>query len=199
MLINWALGELNFKIVYYGPALSGKTTNLQCIHARTPPSMRGRMVSLKTQQERTMFFDFLQLELNKINNLKPKFKLYTVPGQVYYAASRKLILQGVDGIVFIADSQAGRLAENQEAWYAMEEHLLDLGQNIRSIPIIVQFNKRDLPYTLPLATLREQLGLDAYPCFEASAQKGTGVLETLKACMNGVMSRYATAQTAKSR
>jgi signal recognition particle receptor subunit beta len=198
MFINWSLGELNLKIVYYGPALSGKTTNLQYIHARTPQHLRGRLVSLKTQQERTLFFDFLQLELGKVNNLKPKFKLYTVPGQTYYATSRKLILQGTDGIVFVADSQAGRMAENQESWFTMEQHLIELGQDIRTFPIIVQLNKRDLPYTLPAAAIRRQLGLLNYQCFEASATLGTGVFDTLKASMNTVIGQFLRSGTAKS-
>ncbi|MBC8162396.1 MAG: gliding-motility protein MglA [Roseiflexaceae bacterium] len=187
MFVNWALGELNLKIVYYGPALSGKTTNLQYIHAKTPAHMRGRLISLKTQQERTLLFDFLQLEMGKINNLKPKFKLYTVPGQVYYAASRRLILQGTDGIVFVADSQAGRMAENQESWFTMEQHLVELGHDVRTFPIIVQFNKRDLPHVVPTELLRRPFA--NRQCFEASATRGVGVFDTLKAAMNTVVAR----------
>jgi signal recognition particle receptor subunit beta len=193
MFINWGLGELNLKIVYYGPALSGKTTNLQYIHARTPAHLRGRLISLKTQQERTLLFDFLQLEMGKVSNLKPKFKLYTVPGQVYYAASRRLILQGTDGIVFVVDSQAGRLAENQESWYTMEQHLIELGHDISTFPIIIQFNKRDLPHTLPVAELRRQLDLGSRPSFEAAAVNGSGVFDTLKATMNAVVAQVRTA------
>ncbi len=193
MFINWGLGELNLKIVYYGPALSGKTSNLQYIHARTPAHLRGRLISLKTQQERTLLFDFLQLEMGKVSNLKPKFKLYTVPGQVYYAASRRLILQGTDGVVFVADSQAGRLAENQESWYTMEQHLIELGHDINSFPIIVQFNKRDLPHVLPVAELRRQLDTGSRPWYEASALGGTGVFDTLKATMNMVVGQVRTA------
>ncbi|NNJ11261.1 GTPase domain-containing protein [Chloroflexales bacterium ZM16-3] len=187
MFINWALGELNLKIVYYGAALSGKTTNLQYIHARTPATMRGRLISLKTQQERTLLFDFLQLEMGKVNNLKPKFKLYTVPGQVYYAASRRLILQGTDGVVFVVDSQAGRMAENQESWYTMEQHLIELGHDINTFPIIVQFNKRDLPHTMSVPEIRRQLDVQKRSCFEASALRGNGVFDTLKAAMNSVV------------
>ena len=193
MFINWGLGELNLKIVYYGPALSGKTSNLQYIHARTPAHLRGRLISLKTQQERTLLFDFLQLEMGKVSNLKPKFKLYTVPGQVYYAASRRLILQGTDGVVFVADSQAGRLAENQESWYTMEQHLIELGHDISSFPIIVQFNKRDLPHVLPVAELRRQLDTGSRPWYEASALGGAGVFDTLKATMNMVVGQVRTA------
>jgi len=189
MFINWGLGELNLKLVYYGPALSGKTTNLQYIHARTPAHLRGRLVSLKTQQERTLLFDFLQLEIGKINNLKPKFKLYTVPGQVYYAASRRLILQGTDGVVFVVDSQAGRMAENQESWLTMEQHLMELGCDIATFPIIVQCNKRDLPHVLSVAQIRQYLGIKQRPIFEASATKGNGVFDTLKAVMNSVIAQ----------
>jgi len=187
MFINWALGEINLKIVYYGAALSGKTTNLQFIYARTPANLRGRLISLKTQQDRTLLFDFLQLEIGKVANLKPKFKLYTVPGQVYYAASRRLILQGTDGVVFVVDSQAGRMTENEESWYTMEQHLIELGHNLQTFPIVVQFNKRDLPHALPVQELRRHLPIDGRPCFEASAIKGHGVFDTLKASMNGVV------------
>lgn len=190
MFINWELSELNLKLVYYGPALSGKTANLQYIHARTPANRRGRLVSLKTAQDRTLFFDFLQLEVGQINNLKPRFKLYTVPGQVYYAASRRLILQGADGIVFVADSQAGRSADNLESWYTMEQHLIEMGNDITTFPIIVQFNKRDMPHVLPTNQLRYQLQIPKHrPWFEASAINGTGVFETLKAAMTTVIAQ----------
>ncbi len=190
MFINWALNELNLKIVYYGPALSGKTTNLQLIHARTPAKMRGRLISLKTQQDRTLFFDFLQLEVGKVHNLKPKFKLYTVPGQTYYATSRRLILQGTDGVVFVADSQGGRMADNLESWYTMEQHLVELGYDLHTFPVLVQLNKRDLPHALPVAELRRQLRLPPErPVYEAVAVNGTGVFETLKAAMTQVVGR----------
>lgn len=189
MFINWALGELNLKLVYYGPGLSGKTTNLQYIYARTPPHVRGQLISLRTQQERTLLFDFLQIEVGKVHNLTPKFKLYTVPGQVYYAASRRLILQGADGVVFVADSQAGRSADNLESWYTMEQHLIELGNDIITFPIIVQLNKRDMPHALPVNDLRRQLNVGRRPCFEASAVRGEGVLETLKAAMSSVIAQ----------
>lgn len=189
MFINWALGELNLKIVYYGAALCGKTSNLQFIHARTPTHLRGQLISLKTREERTLLFDFLQLEMGKVNNLKPKFKLYTVPGQVYYAASRRLILQGTDGVVFVVDSQAGRLAENQEAWYTMEQHLIELGENLTTFPIIVQLNKRDIPHVMSVNDLKRHLDLHNRPTFEASAIRGNGVFDTLKAAMNAVVAQ----------
>jgi len=190
MFINWALSELNLKLVYYGAALSGKTANLQYIHARTPAHLRGRLISLKTQQERTLLFDFLQIEVGQINKLKPKFKLYTVPGQVYYAASRRLILQGADGVVFVVDSQAGRSTDNLESWCTMEQHLIEMGNDITTFPIVVQFNKRDLPHVLPVNQLRMQLNIPTtLPTFESSAVQGTGVFDTLKAAMTRVISQ----------
>jgi len=190
MFINWGLGELNLKIVYYGPALSGKTANLQYIYANTPANLRSEMVSLKTQQDRTLLFDFLQLEMGKVKDLKPKFKLYTVPGQVYYAASRRLILQGVDGVVFVADSQAGRKVDNVESWFTMEQHLIEMRYDITPFPIIVQFNKRDIPHSLPVAQMRQQFGFEeSRRCFEASALRGDGVFETLKTAMTQVVAQ----------
>jgi mutual gliding-motility protein MglA len=187
MFINWAKRELNLKIVYYGPALSGKTTNLEYIHRSVPEHMRGSLVSIKTEQDRTLLFDYLQIELGMINNLKPKFKLYTVPGQVYYAASRRLILQGVDGVVFVADSQAGRMRDNQESWMTMEQHLVEFGHNIKTFPLVVQFNKRDLPHAVDANILRRPFA--GRPCFEAAAAQGTGVMDTLKAAINLVITR----------
>jgi mutual gliding-motility protein MglA len=189
MFINWALGELNLKIVYYGPALSGKTTNLRYIYNCTPAHMRGELVSIKTEQDRTLLFDFLQIELGQIHNLKPRFKLYTVPGQVYYAASRRLVLQGADGVVFVADAQAGRSADNQESWYSMEQHLIELGYDLNSIPIVVQFNKLDMPYALTPTQLHRSLNLRDQPCFGASAVKGIGVVKTLKASIAAVIAQ----------
>lgn len=187
MYVNRRRGELNLKIVYYGPALSGKTTNLQCIHARTPEDRRGELVSLKTREDRTVFFDYMLLELGTIGGLKPKFNLYTVPGQVYYAASRKLVLQGADGVVFVADSDPLRLADNLESWNGMREHLRELGYDPATMPTVVQFNKRDLPNALPIPVLQGLLGLDgSVPIFPAVATRGEGVFETLKAIISQV-------------
>jgi signal recognition particle receptor subunit beta len=147
MFINWKLREINLKIVYYGPALSGKTTNLQYIHANTNPNIRGELVSLKTRGDRTLYFDFLQLELGQIAGLKPRFNLYTVPGQVYYVGSRKLVLQGADGVVFVADSQEERLDANIEAVRDMRENLRALGFEPQAMPLVLQCNKQDLPNT----------------------------------------------------
>lgn len=189
MFINWQQRELNLKVVYYGPALSGKTTNLEQIHARVNPQKRGELISLKTHEDRTLYFDFLQLELGKISGLTPKIHLYTVPGQTYYEASRKLVLKGADGVVFVADSAPNRLKDNLELWANMKSHLQSLNISLADIPIIVQFNKRDLPNAMPLAGLRGLLQVNGYPTFESVANKGEGVFDTLKAIINGVVTR----------
>lgn len=187
MFINWKLRELNLKIVYYGPALSGKTTNLQVIHARTNPRLRGDLVSLKTREDRTIFFDFLQLELGEIKGLKPKFNLYTVPGQVMYEASRKLVLQGADGVVFVADSQMSRLADDIQSFKTMQRHLAELGLDPEHTPCVVQFNKRDLPGLAPVPVLKRLFARNGTLWFESVATEGTGVFETLKATINLVV------------
>jgi hypothetical protein len=188
MFINRRRKELALKIVYYGPALSGKTTNLERIHAKTRPELRGELVSVKTREDRTIYFDYLQLELGQVCGLKPKFNLYTVPGQVYYAASRKLVLQGVDGIVFVADSQFPRLSDNQVALRDMHTHLRDYGYDPATLPLVVQFNKRDLPNVVPMPILRDWLSLHgSIPYFPAVAVSGEGVFDTLKAIINQVI------------
>ncbi len=187
MFINWKTKEVNLKIVYYGPAMSGKTTNLEYIHAQMDPRMRGDLISLKTREDRTIFFDFLQIELGSIKGLKPKFNLYTVPGQVYYLASRKLVLQGADGVVFVADSSSKRLVENVEAWKNLNANLKDLGYNPAAFPTIIQYNKRDLADAAPLELMRSQLRCNGQPQVEAVASKGIGVFETLKPAIRSVM------------
>lgn len=189
MFINWKLREINLKIVYYGPALSGKTTNLQSIHAKTNPKIRGELVSLKTRGDRTLYFDFLQLELGQIAGLKPRFNLYTVPGQAYYIGSRKLVLQGVDGVVFVADSQRERLGADVESVRDMAENLRGLGFDPRTMPLVLQCNKRDLPNIMPTPLLQQRLGLKQIPCFESVAIHGTGVFDTLKAIINLVVAK----------
>jgi signal recognition particle receptor subunit beta len=188
MFINWQLRELNLKIVYYGPALSGKTTNLEQIHAKVDPQRRGELVSLKTHEDRTLYFDFLQLELGKISGLTPKIQLYTVPGQTYYEASRKLVLRGADGVVFVADSGADRTDDNLESWESMRTHLRQLNLP-PDLPLIVQFNKRDLPDAMPTPFLRNVLGVNGHPTFESVAVNGQGVFDTLKAVINHVVAR----------
>ncbi len=180
MHINWQLRELNLKVVYYGPARSGKTTNLEVIHDRVDPAHRSEMVSLKTHEDRTLFFDFLQLELGKINNLTPKIHLYTVPGQSYYEASRRLVLRGVDGVVFVADSSPERANANMVAWQDMESHLGSFDLSIWEIPIIVQCNKQDIWGSLSPEAIKRLLHISTFPTFPAVATKGNGVFETLK-------------------
>lgn len=187
MHINWQLRELNLKIVYYGPALSGKTTNLEQIYKRVDPQRRSELISLKTHEDRTLFFDFLQLELGKVGGMLPKIHLYTVPGQTYYEASRRVVLRGADGIVFVADSDPARLKENRQAWADMYKHLRTLNIPEQSLPIVVQFNKQDLRNALSPATLRVMLNVNNLPILPAVALTGEGVLETLKTVTRGVM------------
>ncbi len=188
MFINWQSKEISLKLVYYGAALSGKTTNLEYIHSRMDPQSRGDLVSLKTREDRTIFFDFMQIELGAIKELKPKFNLYTVPGQVFYLASRKLVLQGADGVVFVVDSNPDRLTENLEAWNNLRINLRDLGQDVSKFPIIFQYNKRDLPNALPVDALRSHLEVNGHLQFEAVATQGVGVFETLRPTIKTVMS-----------
>lgn len=187
MFINWKLRELNLKIVYYGPARSGKTTNLQVIHNRTNPKLRGELVSLKTREDRTLFFDFLQLELGQIKGLKPKFNLYTVPGQVMYEATRKLVLRGADGVVFVIDSQMARLADNIRSYKALNQHLRALELDPQQTPCVVQLNKQDLPGLAPAPILQQLFVRNGTPWFKSVATEGIGVFETLKAVINLVV------------
>lgn len=179
--INYSAKEIHCKIVYYGPGLCGKTTNLQYIYDKTKPEAKGKMISLATEQERTLFFDFLPLSLGTIKGFKTRFHLYTVPGQVFYDASRRLILKGVDGIVFVADSQIERLEANIESMENLRTNLAYYGYNLDKIPYVIQYNKRDLPNVIPVEELRTILNPKRVPEFEAVATKGIGVFETLKA------------------
>lgn len=179
--INYSTREINCKIVYYGPGLCGKTTNLQYIYNKTDPALKGKMISLATETERTLFFDFLPLSLGDIKGFKIRFHLYTVPGQVFYNASRKLILKGVDGIVFVADSQEERMDANIESFQNMIENLEEQGLSLERIPYVIQYNKRDLPNAAPVEEMRKALNRDSVPDFEAVAVKGIGVFDTLKA------------------
>lgn len=185
--INYSSREINCKLVYYGPGLCGKTTNLQYIYAKTAPDAKGKMISLATETERTLFFDFLPLSLGEIRGFKTRFHLYTVPGQVFYDASRKLILKGVDGVVFVADSQIERMEANLESMENLRTNLIEQGYNLDKIPYVVQYNKRDLPNAAPLQELRELLNPAGMPEFEAAAVAGTGVFDTLKAVAKAVL------------
>ncbi len=187
MFINLRRRELNLKVVYYGPALSGKTTNLQYIYAHVNPSVRGDLVSLKTSEDRTIFFDYLLLEFGQIAGLKPKFSLYTVPGQVHYATTRKLVLQGADGVVFVVDSRLSRLQDNLHSFHAMYQQLGELGIDPHQIPIVIQFNKRDLADAAPVPLLYDHFVSNGTPAFEAVATQGLGVFDTLKMALNLVV------------
>ena len=179
--INYSSREINCKIVYYGPGLGGKTTNLQYIFEKTNPQARGKMISLATETERTLFFDFLPLSLGAIRGFRVRFHLYTVPGQVFYDASRKLILKGVDGVVFVADAQEERLEANIESMDNLKQNLQEHGYDIDKIPLIVQYNKMDLPNAMKIEELHQQLNPKNWPEFAACAKSGEGVFDTLKA------------------
>jgi mutual gliding-motility protein MglA len=185
--INYASREINCKIVYYGPGLCGKTTNLQYIYDSTAPQAKGKLISLATETDRTLFFDFMPLELGTVRGFKTRFHLYTVPGQVYYDASRKLILKGVDGVVFVADSQEERFDANVESLYNLEENLATQGYDLNQLPYVLQLNKRDLPNVVPLDELSYELQKKGEPVLEAVATDGTGVFDTLKAVAKQVL------------
>lgn len=178
--VNYVNKEVNCKIVYYGPGLGGKTTNIQYVYQKTSGDNKGNMISLNTENERTLFFDFLPLDLGEIRGFKTRFHLYTVPGQVFYEASRKLILRGVDGVVFVADSQVERMEANIESLKSLEKNLTDQGYDVSKIPLVMQWNKRDLPNTTSVSDLSAALNKWKVPEFEAVAVKGTGVFDTLK-------------------
>ena len=192
-LVNFTTREITCKIVYYGPGRSGKTTNLHYIYGRVPDARRGRMVSLATQTDRTLFFDFLPIDLGLISGFSTRFQLYTVPGQVYYNATRRLVLQGSDGVVFVADSQARQLDENLESLQNLQSNLLELGIDVRTLPVVLQYNKQDLPRELVLQTadLDDALNFRGVPSFGADALHGRGVFETLKGISELVLKRLS--------
>lgn len=185
--INYAYKEIISKIVYYGPGLSGKTTNLQFVFKKVPAETRGELISLATDADRTLYFDFLPLNVGTIKGFATKFQLYTVPGQVYYNATRKLVLRGVDGIVFVADSQAEKLDENIESFQNLQDNLAEYGYSIDSIPTVIQYNKRDLPNAMDISELEKALNKKGFPYFEAVAPTGAGVFKTLKAISKMVL------------
>ena len=185
--INYSSREINCKIVYYGPGLCGKTTTLQYIYAKTNPEAKGKMISLETETERTLFFDFLPLSLGEIRGFKTRFHLYTVPGQVFYDASRKLILKGVDGVVFVADSQVERFDANVESLENLRENLEEQGYDLDKLPYVVQYNKRDLPTAVDVDFLREHFNPTNVPDYEAIATMGKGVFDTLKSVAKQVL------------
>lgn len=185
--VNYHTKEINCKIVYYGPGLGGKTTNIQYIYQKTSSNNKGQMITLNTENERTLFFDFLPLDLGEIRGFKTRFHLYTVPGQVFYEASRKLILRGVDGLVFVADSQVERMEANLESYQGLERNLAEQGYDVSKVPMVMQWNKRDLPNIVPVEDLQHQLNKRNFPAFEATATTGQGVFETLKMISKSVL------------
>jgi mutual gliding-motility protein MglA len=193
-LVNYATREITCKIVYYGPGRSGKTTNLHYIYGQVPQDRKGQMVSLATQTDRTLFFDFLPIDLGTISGFTTRFQLYTVPGQVYYQTTRKLVLQGADGVVFVADSQARQLEENIESMQDLHANLAEQGVDARTMPLVIQYNKQDLPAEMvtPVPELDEALNFRGVPSFPADALHGPGVFETLRAISELVLRRLST-------
>jgi hypothetical protein len=189
--INHMAREINCKIVYYGPGLCGKTTNLQYVYEKTNPQAKGKMISLATETERTLFFDFLPIELGQVKGFKIRFHLYTVPGQVFYDASRKLILKGADGVIFVADSQDGRVEANQESLENLRTNLAEYDMSLDTVPFVIQYNKRDIQGVVPLDEMRAMLNPTGVPDYEASARTGPGVFETLKGTAKLVLARLS--------
>jgi mutual gliding-motility protein MglA len=200
-LVNYASREITCKIVYYGPGRSGKTTNLHYVYGQVPDERKGRMVSLATQTDRTLFFDFLPLDLGTISGFTTRLQLYTVPGQVYYQATRKLVLQGADGVVFVADSQSRQLEENIESLQDMHANLGNQGMDPRTVPLVLQYNKQDLPRDMIMSVedLDEALNFRGVPRFAADALHGIGVFETLRGIAELVLKRLASPAEAGSR
>jgi signal recognition particle receptor subunit beta len=200
-LVNYATREITCKIVYYGPGRSGKTTNLHYVYGQVPDERKGRMVSLATQTDRTLFFDFLPLDLGTISGFTTRLQLYTVPGQVYYQATRKLVLQAADGVVFVADSQARQLDENIESLQDLHANLGDQGMDPRTVPLVLQYNKQDLPRDMIMSVddLDEALNFRGVPCFGADALHGVGVFETLRGIAELVLKRLASPAEAGRR
>jgi len=196
-VVNYQSREITCKIVYYGPGRSGKTTNLQHVYSQLPEDRKGKMVSLATETDRTLFFDFLPLDLGSISGFSTRFQLYTVPGQVYYQATRRLVLQGVDGVVFVADSQRRQMAENVESLQDLHANLAELGLDPRSVPLVMQYNKRDLPEAelIPVAELERVLNFRDVPSFSSAAVNGSGVFETLRSISSRVLAKLSSGPT----
>ena len=192
-LINYSSREINCKVVYYGPGLGGKTTNIQYVYEKLAPETKGKLVTLATEMDRTLFFDFLPLELGEVKGFKTRFHLYTVPGQVYYNASRKLILRGVDGVVFVADSSEARFDANIEALYNLHDNLKEYDLSLEEIPFVIQWNKRDMPDAIPVEELNQEFNPEGYDSFEGVAIDGVGVFDTLKCVAKQVLRQLQTA------
>ena len=189
MHVDWLRREIVFKIVYYGPGLGGKTTNIKQIYEKLDPAIRGDLITLKTQEDRTLYFDFLQLELGRIKGKKPRFHLYTIPGQIHYGYSRKIILKGADAVVFVADSQTERMHENLETLADLEKKLILQNQSLATFPWVLQYNKRDLPNIESIRSLQSKLNFLDVPYHEATANKGIGVFETLRSAIQLVLKK----------
>ncbi len=189
MYVNWQLQEIYFKIVYYGPSFSGKTTNLEMIHSKIPRGSRTDLVELNTREDRTIYFDFFQFEVGNIDGKKPKFNLYTIPGQVFYASTRKLILQKVDGVIFVADSEEGKMDANIESLQDLAANVEEMGFSLRDFPFVLQYNKQDLSNRYSLETMQEQLNRYHAPYFASMANQGKGVFEALKEVINQVIKK----------
>jgi mutual gliding-motility protein MglA len=201
-LINHRAREIHFKIVYYGPGLGGKTTNLKCLHERLPAERRGRLVSIATDHERTLFFDFLPIDLGQVGGLSTRFHLYTVPGQTYYRLSRRAVLQGLDGVVFVADSHPARERANRESLEDLATNLVTMGlsaDQLRRLPRVLQYNKRDLPEAMPLDAMSVALNPARYPEFESVASEGRGVNECLRSICKAVLARLSEPAVAAER
>lgn len=190
-VVNYSTREITCKIVYYGPGRSGKTTNLQYVHGEVPDDRKGEMISLATETDRTLFFDYLPLDLGAISGFRTRFQLYTVPGQVYYNATRKLVLRGADGVVFVADSQREKLDENVESLRNLHENVLEEGHDVRRLPVVLQYNKRDLPGVMPVEELSEVLNFRGTPEYAAVAVAGDGVFDTLRGVSEAVLRRLS--------
>ena len=188
--INYENREISFKVVYYGPGMSGKTTNLVYVHETLSKEVRGDLVTLDTDEERTLFFDFFPLELGTIAGYRVRFNMYTIPGQIYYEASRRLMLDGADGVVFVADSQPIRFDYNVMSYQMMEENLISYGLDPKSFPIVLQYNKRDVENAVPIGTLESDLGIEDIPVLEAVAIQGTGVMETMREITRKVIEQF---------
>ena len=197
--INFAQKEIQCKIVYYGPGMSGKTTNLELVHGKVPSDSRGELTSIATTGERTLYFDYMPLDLGQIAGIRTKFQLYTVPGQIYYKSTRRLVLQGVDGIVFVADSSAAKLRENKESLADLEENLREMGKTMKDVPIVIQYNKRDLPDAMTVEQLEREINPNGFPHFEAIAPRGEGVFPTLKDLAGRVLETVTQGGLAKTR
>ncbi len=197
--INFALKEVNCKIVYYGPGMSGKTTNLEIVHQKAPEENKGDLTSISTDGDRTLFFDFMPLDLGNVAGMRTKFQLYTVPGQVYYNSTRKLVLQGVDGVIFIADSDSEKMAENIESYENLIENLEEYGKDVRELPHVIQYNKRDHPRAMAVEEIDRQMNRFGVPTFEAVAVTGEGVFPTLKVLAGMVLESIDRTDNRRSR